>query len=184
MTITVKLLYTGDRMAYLNKRDTTGEAFVLGENAESSFFETAKKYEYEIWRSSEAEEIRHIDFHIKTTNGLKFSVDVKSMKKTKRSDSTVNNDFLWVEFKNVLGFKGWLYGDADFIAFERENDFLIVNRKSLARLCEKLVDLTRLNEDAKIPLYTAYQRKGRKDLLSLIKVTDILFNIKYSLLKK
>jgi hypothetical protein len=77
-----------------------------------------------------------------------------------------------------------LYGAADLLAFERENDFLLVDRKLLARLCEKLCDLTKMNVDVKMPLYTGYQRRNREDVLSLIKMSDIISNVKYSLLSK
>jgi len=102
----------------------------------------------------------------------------------KRADSNVNDDLVWVEFKNVRGSRGWLYGGADAVAFERENDFVIVDRKLLTRLCERLCDLTKLNVDVKMPLYTAYQRRGRQDIVSLVKMTDILTNIKHAILKK
>lgn len=171
-------------MAYRNKYDTTGASFELGKNAESSFVDAAQKSGMQITKSSRQDEFKHIDFYIETSDKLKFSVEVKSRKKIKRKDEKVNDDLLWIEFKNVRGMRGWLYGSADLIAFERENDFVMVNRKLLARLCERLCDLTKLNVDVKMPLYTGYQRRDRSDLLSLIKMSDILQNIKYSLLAK
>lgn len=171
-------------MAYRNKYDTTGGSFKLGENAESAFVDAAKKSGMQITKSSRQDEFRHIDFHIETADKVQFSVEVKSRKKIKRNDSNVNDELLWIEFKNVRGMRGWLYGSADLIAFERENDFVMVNRKLLARLCERLCDLTKINVDVKMPLYTGYQRRDRSDLLSLIKMSDILQNIKYSLLAK
>lgn len=171
-------------MAYRNKYDTTGSSFELGQNAESNFVEAIQKTGAQITKSSKSDEFKHIDFYIQTSDNLKFSVEVKSRKKIKRKDSSVNDELIWIEFKNVRGMRGWLYGAADLIAFERENDFVMVNRKLLARLCEKLCDLTKLNVDVQMPLYTGYQRRNRLDLLSLIKMSDILTNIKYSLIKK
>lgn len=170
-------------MAYRNKYDKTGESFALGNDAESSFIAAAEKSGMTVERSTKQEEFKHIDFHVAQGN-MKFSVEVKSRKKIKRADGKVNDEYLWIEFKNVRGMRGWLYGSADFVAFERENDFLMVNRKTLARLCEKLCDLTKLNVDIKLPLYTGYQRRDRNDLLSLIKISDILENIKYSTILK
>lgn len=171
-------------MAHRNKYDNTGASFELGLNAESSFVETAKKHRMKVTKSSRQEEFKHIDFHIETESKLKFSVEVKSRKKVKRGDEKVNDELIWIEFKNVRGMRGWLYGHADLIAFEREFDFLIVNRQLLARLCEKLCDLTKINVDTKMPLYTGYQRRDRNDLVSLIKMSDIIQNIKYSLITK
>jgi hypothetical protein len=111
-------------------------------------------------------------------------VDVKSRKKVKRADDKFNDELVWIEFANVQGRKGWLYGSSDIVAFERESDFLLVGRKPLAKLCERLCDLSQLNIAASMPLYTGYQRKGRKDLLSLIKITDIINEIKHTILTK
>jgi hypothetical protein len=173
-------------MAYRNKYDKDGASFNLGANAESSFVSAAKKAGLAIRKSEAKDEFRHIDFHINlsTSKELEMSVEVKSRKKVKRSDSSVNDDLVWIEFKNVQGKRGWLYGAADLLAFERENDFLLVERKLLARLCERLCDLTKMNVDVKMPLYTGYQRRNREDVLSLIKMSDIISNVKYSLLSK
>jgi hypothetical protein len=173
-------------MAYRNKYDKDGASFDLGANAESSFVSAANKAGLAIRKSDAKDEFRHIDFYINlgTSKELEMSVEVKSRKKVKRSDSSVNDDLVWIEFKNVRGKRGWLYGAADLLAFERENDFLLVDRKLLARLCEKLCDLTKMNVDVKMPLYTGYQRRNREDVLSLIKMSDIISNVKYSLLSK
>jgi hypothetical protein len=171
-------------MAYQNKFDKTGESFVMGDDAESSFKIAGEKKGWIVTKSSLQEEFSHIDFYVKISETNSLSVDVKARKKVKRSDTKTNDELIWIEFQNVKGNRGWLYGKADCIAFERENDFLVVNRKTLARLCEKLVDLTKVNTDITIPLYTGYQRYGRQDMLSLIKMSDIINGIKYSLLKK
>jgi hypothetical protein len=173
-------------MAYRNKYDKDGASFNLGVNAESSFVLAAKKAGLSIRKSDQKDEFRHIDFYINlaASKEAEMSIEVKSRKKVKRSDESVNDDLVWIEFKNVRGKRGWLYGAANLIAFERENDFLIVDRKLLARLCEKLCDLTKMNVDVKMPLYTGYQRRNREDVLSLVKMSDIVANIKHSLLPK
>ena len=96
-------------MAHKNERDKTGEAFSLGENAESSFVQTCNKYGYKTSKSSRSEEFKHIDFHLETPENHKFSIEVKSRKKVKRNDSSVNDELVWVEFKNIIGARGWLY---------------------------------------------------------------------------
>lgn len=171
-------------MKYRNKYDKTGSASELGDNAEKLFFLLAKKNKWEIEEASQADQFKHIDYYVNISPSSTISVEVKSRKKIKRNDKAVNDDFIWVEFKNVRGHRGWLYGKADCIAFEREEDFLIVNRRLFARLCEKLCDLTKINVEPKLPLYTGYTRRDRQDLVSLIKMSDIENNIKFSLLKK
>lgn len=171
-------------MAYKNKYDQTGSAFEMGEKAESIFVSTMKKHNFSIRPSSRDEEFKHIDFHVTDSKGSSFSVEVKSRKKIKRGDDKVNDELVWVEFKNVRGMRGWLYGSADLVAFEREFDFLLVSRKLLARMCEKLCDLTKINTNPKMPLYTGYQRRDRDDLVSLIKMSDIVSNIKHLIIQK
>ena len=171
-------------MAYKSIYDKTGEAFENGDKAESSFETAARKAGLSCGKSSSQEEIRHIDFWVEGEKLPKTAVDVKSRKKVKRSDDKLNDEFVWIEFANVQGKRGWLYGDSNIIAFERESDFLLVDRKLLARLCENLCDVSKLNTAAGMPLYTGYQRKGRKDVLSLIKMTDIINQIKHTILTK
>ncbi len=171
-------------MAHKNRYDKTGEAFESGDKAESSFETATRKAGLSCEKTSFQEEIRHIDFWIEGARLPRTAVDVKSRKKVKRADDKFNDEVVWIEFANVQGRKGWLYGSSDIVAFERENDFLLVDRKLLARLCEKLCDLSQLNVGFGMPLYTGYQRKGRKDILSLIKMTDIVDGIKHTILTK
>jgi hypothetical protein len=60
------------------------------------------------------------------------------------------------------------------MAFERELDFVIVERSALVKMAEekcKLFPLVRFSEEA---LYRGYQRKGRSDLLSMVRMSDII----------
>jgi hypothetical protein len=112
-------------------------------------------------------------------------IDVKARKKIKRKDTATNDSFIWVEFTSVNGSKGWLYGKSEFIAFETEDNFLVVRRSALASLCERLCNTKELNQHgSKPPLYVGYQRYGRKDLVSLIKLEDILENLPHSFILK
>ena len=171
-------------MAHKNRYDKTGEAFETGDKAESSFEVAVRKVGLSCEKTSFYEEIRHIDFWIQGSKLPRTAVDVKARKKVKRADDKFNDEVIWIEFANVQGKKGWLYGASHIIAFERENDFLLVERKLLAKLCENLCDLSQLNVNVRQPLYTGYQRSGRRDLLSLIKMTDILDGIKHTILLK
>jgi hypothetical protein len=68
-------------------------------------------------------------------------IDVKARKRVARKDANVQDDLVWLEFKNVQGKFGWLYGKADWIAFERDEDFVLVKRHDLALMAEKLCDV-------------------------------------------
>ena len=74
-------------------------------------------------------------------------------------------DEIWVEFKNVQGKPGWLYGGATIIAFDipEEGGFSIVDREELAFFCEKHVSTSWSNKkDAYLKKYT---RKDREDVI-------------------
>jgi hypothetical protein len=67
-------------------------------------------------------------------NDIKF--DIKALKKVKRSDADTNQEIHWIEIENVHGKNGWLYGAADYIAFETNKSWLIVKRENLVKLVE------------------------------------------------
>lgn len=159
-------------MAFRNKLDKTGYSFEIGQKAEDMFMALAKKREYIIREANQQEEFDHIDY-VMVKNNQKITVDVKARKRISRSDAEQNDFLVWVEWKNVQGKNGWLHGKADLIAFEQEHDYLIVSRNQLAILCEKLVDFKTIAESPHAALNKIYQRNGRKDKLSLIRISDI-----------
>lgn len=72
-------------------------------------------------RASQKDDMfNHIDLFY-TIADKTYSFDVKSMKKSNRKDSTVDDQIHWIELQNVRGNPGWIYGKADFIAFELMN---------------------------------------------------------------
>jgi len=119
----------------------------------------------------------HIDFFIKgkteTLIGFNFSVDVKARKRKSRDSDEYDDEYTWIEFKNVQGKRGWLYGKADKIAFEVDEGFLMVDREELVRWCDKKVDFKKSVRSAYAAIYKVYTRKGREDLISRIKTEDI-----------
>lgn len=159
-------------MAHKNRYDATGIAFDIGKRAEDIFVILAKKRDYIVRKSTQEEEFQHIDY-VMTKNNQKISVDVKGKKKISRSDIFADDDLVWVEWKNVNGKNGWLHGKADLIAFEQEDHFLIGSRNQLAILCSKLVDFNRRVDKPYEALNAIYQRAGRKDNVSLVRVKDI-----------
>ena len=149
------------------------ENMELGLKTESLFEETAKKENFIVRKSSLSEDrYKHIDFFLEQDH-FKYSVDVKARKKTTRGDVKVNDEWTWIEFKNVLGRKGWLYGEADYIAFERADDFLMINRENLVKFCEDKVDLKTMVSRAYQAEYKVYQRQGRKDLITRVRMDDL-----------
>jgi|SRR5210317_179831 hypothetical protein len=154
----------------MNKFKKSG-SWEMGNRAETLFSSALDKKGIP-WRyATKKEQIqKHIDFH--TDRG---TVDVKCMKKINRVDYNPQQDFIWLEFQNVRGNTGWLCSEVDYIAFERPNDFVIVDRQRLLELAKSLCDLTNMTRQGGMKaLYRGYQRQGRKDIISMIKMSDVL----------
>lgn len=160
---------------YINKYDFSGESARMGRNAESSFEKTAKLKGYTVSKSSKEEDmIKHFDFIIVNPNGKRSFIDVKARKKLKRGNDNAQDDWIWIEFKNVGGNKGWLYGEAEYIAFELENEFIIVKRQDLIKISESLIDRKSLVDKPYLAKYKTYHRNNRpKELVGLISLDDL-----------
>jgi len=104
---------------------------------------------------------------------IDIKIDVKAMKKINREDSEPNENIHYVEIKNVHGNKGWLYGDADYFAFEMKDYYVMVSKIKLqAMIADKCKDKIKC---AKPKLYQLYSREGRDDMITLVKTIDLIF---------
>lgn len=120
------------------------ECYERGETVEERFMSALEKHikslgitEFEIYRAPLQDNMyKHIDVYLKI-NDKTFSFDVKALKKINRYDNKYSYDYTWFEFKNVWGNKGWGYGEQTHFAFQTENGFSLVKRKSLAKLAEE-----------------------------------------------
>lgn len=158
---------------YRNRFDTTGKCSQEGNSAENAFKKVLKK-RGDVKESSERDnKFLHFDL-VQSVDGKKVKYDVKARKRVSRNDSEPTDEVIWIEWLNVNGNKGWIDGKADFIVFEQENSFIIIKREKLKALCEKLCDMNNLVSSASEALYRCYQRRGRNDLISLIKTSDVL----------
>lgn len=112
------------------------------------------------------------------TNTLIFTyfgtIDVKSKKRIGRSDVNEQETIVWLEYKNVQGRNGWLVSCVDILAFERDDDFILVKRKELQQMADELCDLTDMVTKSSEALYKGYTRKGREDLITQVKMKDIM----------
>ena len=140
-----------------------------GNESARRFVDACRAIGYETRKSTREEDIYdHIDYWVKRLNHkndvVESGVDVKGGN---------HPHCVWVEFKNVIGKKGWMYGEAEFIAFEmpEENGFVVVRRKELADYAELVV------EETFVPKAEAYrklyQRAGRQDVISLLYLDDL-----------
>lgn len=130
--------------------------------------------------SKEDDMYNHLDI-IWTFNGKDYSFDVKGLKKHNQKDINTDDSIHWIEIQNVRGNKGWIFGKADYIAFETNNDWLIIERKSIIDWIDrKVVDKTIVYSK---DLYTYYQRYGRQDIVVKV-LTEDLRQIAKKILKK
>ena len=146
-----------------------------GKRAETCFKGLAERRGYTVIQTSAASNIReHIDFILaRDDEPDKTAVDVKARKKVSRYSDEYDDENVWIEFNNVRGNLGWLYGKADKIAFERAFDFVLVDRESLREYCEATVSPVIVKSTAEA-IYKSFQREGRKDVISRVPMKDIL----------
>lgn len=138
-----------------------------GRMAEVRFVRAARNKGLLVTRATAKQDMHeHVDYWLAMNkDGKKWGVDVKG-----------NNlpDEIWVEFKNVRGDDGWLYGGATIIAFDmpEEGGFSIVDRDELAFFCEKHVRNEKVDnkKDAYLKRYT---RRDRQDVISILKLHDL-----------
>jgi len=129
-----------------------------------------------IWSTREQDILEHWDMKgvlFDVTNQV-FKFDVKGIKRDTRQGN-FNPKIVWAEAVNVHGNKGWLYGKADFIAFEKPKQFVIVDRVKLLQFMRKKIEENN-NEEVTQPhaaLYRIYQRHERKDKISKALMSDM-----------
>ena len=164
---------------YKNEKDSNNSA-LLGQKGEDLFVQTIEKRKHiKVKKANWNEQVNeHWDYKL-IGNNYEITVDVKAMKRTGRWQGKPQDEIIWIEFFNVAGNEGWLYGNADCFSFQCHDGFLCVGRRKLTELCEKLVgfskdEITLENSNSKKGLYKLYTRKGRKDIITMIKKKDIL----------
>lgn len=109
--------------------------------------------------------IKHYDVTIGN-----IRIDVKGLKKVNRWDNDVNENIHWIEIKGITGHKGWLYGEADYFAFETFDYWILVSKERL----QEFIKTRTIKEWVKDKeLYKLYQRPNREDVITLVKTIDL-----------
>jgi Holliday junction resolvase len=149
---------------YVNKFDKTKACAVQGQFAEKTFRDILVSEGFVVREADFKEQRSHIDL-IATLNNKTLKYDVKARKKVSRQDNNYQDELVWLELINVAGNVGWLLGAADYIVFEREKDFVIVNREKLFEFVKVTCDL---NKKAFYPQDALYARyKGKIGMIAL-----------------
>jgi hypothetical protein len=107
----------------------------------------------------------HVDYWISNQG-----YDVKARRSVRRHQPP-QDEFIYLELSNIRGDSGWLFGQADFIAFEQEKFWIISPRKKLVEVARKYI---KHGENVDKPeVYKIYTRAGRKDRITLMPTKDI-----------
>jgi len=147
------------------------QSFKAGTEGQQRFYDSCRALNKEIKKTSKSDDIvNHTDFVV---DGQTF--DVKGLKKTQKEGKIL------LEIKNVQGKMGWCNHELkpEWIAFDFGAFFLHVKNADLFNLAKEKCDLRdtvyRVNEC----LYKGYRRKGRKDLMSMVTLQDVLNGCEY-----
>jgi hypothetical protein len=149
----------------------------MGQKAEDLFVDLCKENNLSFRYASKYENMNsHFDFIVNKfpLTYTKKTIEVKAMKCPKRGDP-VDPTLIYVELQNVNGGKGWIFGEADIIAFEQPDEkFLCVNRDELCRTALEIAKDAPFGTQSGIK-GTLWSRKDRNDLvLSLDRDQHIL----------
>lgn len=128
--------------------------------------------------SREDDIYRHIDIWINS-----YSFDVKAGKKVNRSDIAPNYNIHWIELKNVNGKKGWLFGDANYIAFELEKFWCICPRKSLISSLRNKINFSNFTTNRN-DMFKVYRRKDRSDAIIKVDSRFLITSMRATLIPK
>ena len=145
------------------------ESIIEGRESEEKFYQLAQMRGFLVKPATGMDHFDHIDFNLTSEEDegtMTAMVDVKSRKRIDRSDNDFNDEWVWIEFKNVRGKEGWIHGIADFIAFETEDSFILSYRKELCDWCLDHVDIEETVGSPQEAEYKAYSRKGKQDLIA------------------
>lgn len=138
--------------------------FIIGKLTEAEF---ANLFTNVTPSTKEQDMYEHWDLKLTT------KIDVKAIKKENRYDTVYNENFHWVEIKNVHGKLSWLYGEADFFAFETEDYWILVDKLKLQEFMKIKMTGKKVGK-VKDP-YELYQRDGRKDVIVKVKTIDLIY---------
>jgi len=115
----------------------------------------------------------HVDIWWVAPNGRRYGIDVKGLRKRSRSDYKVDDSITWLEFQNVYGEKGSMYGAADFIAFRRLHSVVFVSRSKLATYAESKVSGKRVTHFRPSGCWEPYNRQGRQDIICMAPMSEL-----------
>jgi len=138
------------------------------------FTEIAKSKGYKVNKPSFAERKENVDFLLEgQKKGQSNEVRIDLKKKNGKNA----NHWVYIEYENSKGGKGWLYGMSDFVIFETSKEFIFISRKGLIKfLNESQIvrwDLPYVDKPWNSK-YRLFRRKNTLETITQIKVKDLL----------
>ena len=140
----------------------------------SQFKEVAVSKGYRVQNPSFSQRKNNIDVILEgQLKGKSTSVTVD----IKKQNGKKNTQWVYVEYDNSKGGKGWIYGGAEFIVFETKNEFTFVSRKKLLDYLSKS-ELIRWDlpyvDKAWNSKYRLFRRSGTLETITQVKLSDVL----------
>ena len=105
---------------------------------------------------------------------LSVKVNIRPLQKNSRADSKPNENIHWVEALNSMGKKGWLYGPSNYIAFETNDYWVLVEKNKLAEFIASKVQDPNITNNSSL-FYKKFRLDGRKDILVKVKTIDLCY---------
>jgi len=151
----------------------------MGQRAEDLFTRVCTSHTLHFRHATMRENMRHFDFvvwpwSLTPLPQKSVRVDVKATKCPQRG-ARPDPTLIYVELKDVSGHKGWVFGEADLIAFQQsDSSFLMVERTELAHAAQTIAQTARMGTRSG-QKGTLWKRWNRNDLiLSLDRDKDVL----------
>jgi len=151
----------------------------MGTFAEKLFENIIKSWNLEYRSASKKEEmIFHVDYIINNFLNYKLcKIEVKSTKSPGRGKKP-DPSILYIELKSVGGYTGWIYGKANYIAFQINNFFILFDRLKLLNYIEKkIIDMPLVKKSG--IKGTLYGRRNRKDKVAIFDMYNVMNDLDY-----
>jgi len=156
-------------------------SFKVGNSAEIRFIKYLKDgFNIDAVKTSKNDDIiKHQDYKLinffpEITKKSDFFVDIKSLKKIQRNDLSYQDEYTWIELKNVNGDDGWVKSKyLDGIVIETFKHWVVLDRLTLENYVESVLDddFVYNPNDAH---YKKYSRNGRLDISTLVDTKTII----------
>lgn len=144
---------------------------LMGESAEEKFFNLCKSKGYSIRNATKFENMKkHYDFIVNINNEF-LKVEVKAIKSRQRGEKP-DPSVIYLELFNIDGGPGWIYGNADYIAFQTSGGFAMYLRTDLIKLVDYWKDRVPFVSKSGID-FTLYGRNNRKDLVLVLPFAEV-----------